>query len=274
MSKVNTIQNAILQLEGGAFQSLIDEYLYKKYHFENIQTLGVETGSHKPTKGIPDSYVVMKDNRYILINYGSVKHRPDEKIKNDIMSCFDKSKLLLDKSKISKIICVYTSTNIHLEHFNQIKDMIENVEVKLIGIDTISYDLAIYYPNIAYDHLGIIMDTHQIFDIDDFIKVYDANGMNSPINTRFFFREDELGRVLNSVRQNKVTVVTGPSGIGKTRLVLEVCRTLAAEGWKNFCIKNNGQLLYEDLQSYIVYAQQVVLAAEYHFNHQIVPFVP
>lgn len=251
MSKVNTIQNAILQLEGGAFQSLIDEYLYKKYHFENIQTLGVETGSHKPTKGIPDSYVVTKDNRYILINYGSVKDRPAEKIKNDIMSCFDKSKLLLDESKISKIICVYTSTNIHLEHFNQIKDMIENVEVKLIGIDTISYDLAIYYPNIAYDHLGIMMDTHQIFDIDDFIKVYDANGMNSPINTRFFFREGELGRVLNSVRQNKVTLVTGPSGIGKTRLVLEVCRTLAAEGWKNFCIKNNGQLLYEDLRSYI-----------------------
>lgn len=251
MSKVNTIQNAILQLEGGAFQSLIDEYLYKKYHFENIQTLGVETGSHKPTKGIPDSYVVTKDNRYILINYGSVKDRPAEKIKNDIMSCFDKSKLLLDKSKISKIICVYTSTNIHLEHFNQVKDMIENVKVKLIGIDTISYDLAIYYPNIAYDHLGIMMDTHQIFDIEDFIKVYDANGMNSPINTRFFFREDELGRVLNSVRQNKVTVVTGPSGIGKTRLVLEVCRTLAAEGWKSFCIKNNGQLLYGGLQFYI-----------------------
>ncbi len=251
MSQVNTIQNAILQLEGGAFQSLIDEYLYRKYHFDNIQTLGVQTGTHKPTKGIPDSYVVTKDNRYILINYGSVKDKPVEKIKNDIMSCFDKSKLILDKSKISKIICVYTSTNIHLEHFNQITEMIENVEVKLIGIDTISHDLAIYYPNIACDHLGIMMDTHQIFDIDDFIKVYDANGMNSPINTKFFFRKDELERILNSVRQNKVTVVTGPSGIGKTRLVLEACRTLATEGWKIFCIKNNGQLLYEDLQSYI-----------------------
>lgn len=68
MSKVNAIQNAILQLEGGAFQSLVDEYLYKKYHFDNIQTLGVETGTHKPTKGVPDSYVITKDDRYILIN--------------------------------------------------------------------------------------------------------------------------------------------------------------------------------------------------------------
>lgn len=129
--------------------------------------------------------------------------------------------------------------------------MIENIKVELIGIDTISHDLSACYPNIAYDHLGIKMDTHQIFDIDDFMKVYDANGMNSPINTRFFFRENELEKVLNSVRQNKVTVITGSSGIGKTRLVLEVCRTLTIEGWKAFCIKNNGQLLYEDLQSYI-----------------------
>ena len=45
MSKINSIQNAILQLEGGAFQSLVDEYLYKKYQFDNIQTLGVETGT-------------------------------------------------------------------------------------------------------------------------------------------------------------------------------------------------------------------------------------
>ena len=251
MSKVNRIQNAVLQLEGGAFQSLVDEYLYKKYHFDNIQTLGLQTGTHKPTKGIPDSYVVTKDNRYILINYGSVKDKPAEKIKNDIMSCFDKGKLILDKSKIAQIICVYTSTNIHPEQFDQIKEMIKDVEVKLIGIDTISHDLSIHYPNIAYDHLGIIMDTHQIFDVDDFIKVYDANRINSPINTRFFFRKSELERVLSSVRRNKVTVITGPSGIGKTRLVLEVCRIMATEGWKNFCIKNNGQLLYEDLQSYI-----------------------
>lgn len=81
MSKINSIQNAILQLEGGAFQSLVDEYLYKKYQFDNIQTLGVETGTNKPTKGVPDSFVLTKDKKYILINYGSVKERTADKIK-------------------------------------------------------------------------------------------------------------------------------------------------------------------------------------------------
>ena len=43
MGNINRIQNAIMQLEGGAFQKLFDAYLYKKYKFNNIQTLGVQT---------------------------------------------------------------------------------------------------------------------------------------------------------------------------------------------------------------------------------------
>ena len=251
MSKINSIQNAILQLEGGAFQSLIDEYLYKKYQFDNIQTLGVETGTNKPTKGVPDSFVLTKDKKYILINYGSVKERAAEKIKKDILSCFDNAKLNLEESKIEKIICVYTSTNLHIEQFSEIMNIVKNVEIQLLGIDTISYDLALKYPGIAYDHLNISLDTHQIFDIDDFVKSYDANGINSPIDVDFYYRESELNEVVNSIKENKVTLVTGPSGIGKTRLVLEACRVFFKDGWNTYCIKNNGQLLYDDLRFYI-----------------------
>lgn len=251
MSKINSIQNAILQLEGGAFQSLVDEYLYKKYQFDNIQTLGVETGTNKPTKGVPDSFVLTKDKKYILINYGSVKERTADKIKKDILSCFDEGKLNLEEGEIEKIICVYTSTNLHIEQFSEIMSMVGNVEIQLLGIDTISHDLALKYPGIAYDHLNISLDTHQIFGVDDFVKSYDANGINSPINVNFYYRENELKQVINSIKEKSVTLVTGPSGIGKTRLVLEACREFLKDGWKAYCIKNNGQLLYDDLSFYI-----------------------
>lgn len=259
MSKINSIQNAILQLEGGTFQSLIDAYLYKKYQFDNIQTLGVETGTNKPTKGIPDSFVLTKNKKYILINYGSVKERAAEKIKKDIFSCFDKGKLNLEESKIEKIICVYTSTNLHIEQFSEIVNMIENVEIQLLGIDTISHDLVLRYPGIAHDYLNISLDTLQIFDIDDFVKSYDANGVNSPINVNFYYRENELKDVVNSIKDNKVTIVTGPSGIGKTRLVLEACREFLEDSWNIYCIKNNGQLLYDDLRFYICEPENYLL---------------
>lgn len=107
MSNVNLIQSKIMQLEGGAFQSLFDEYLYKKYKFTNIQTLGVQTATNKPTKGTPDAYVLTEDGKYILINYGSVSSHPADKIKADILSCFSTAKLSLEKGKIKKIICGY-----------------------------------------------------------------------------------------------------------------------------------------------------------------------
>lgn len=102
MNNVNLIQSKIMQLEGGAFQKLFDSYLYKKYKFKNIQTLGVQTGTNKPTKGTPDSYVLTDDEKYILINYGTVSLQSVEKIKADILSCFDKSKLILPSNKIKK----------------------------------------------------------------------------------------------------------------------------------------------------------------------------
>ena len=251
LSNVNLIQSTIMQLEGGAFQKLFDEYLYKKYKFKNIQTLGVQTGTNKPTKGIPDSYVLTGDGKYILINYGTVSSQPAEKIREDIVSCFDKAKLSLPKNKIKKIICGHCSTNIHIEQFSSIMEVVEGVEVELIGIDTLSHDLALIYPHIAKDELGVPIDTNQFFDVEDFVKAYDANGINAPIDCEFLHRVSEISETCNSINNNRVTILTGPSGIGKTRLALEVCRKQDEDEVKVYCIKSNGNLLYEDIKYYI-----------------------
>lgn len=251
MNNVNLIQNAIMQLEGGAFQKLFDAYLYKKYKFNNIQTLGVQTGTDKTTKGTPDSYVLTDDDKYILINYGTVSSQSAKKIRADILACFDKSKLSLPKDKIKKIICGFCSTNIHIEQFDSIKETIDGVEIELIGIGTLSHDLALLYPHIAKDELGIAIDTYQFFEIEDFVKAYDANGINAPINCDFLYREAEITETCNSILNSKVTVLTGPSGIGKTRLALEACRRQDDGKKKVFCVKSNGNFLYEDIKYYI-----------------------
>lgn len=251
MSNVNLIQCKIMQLEGGAFQSLFDEYLYKKNKFTNIQTLGVQTGTNKPTKGTPDAYVLTEDGKYILINYGSVSSQPADKIKADILSCFNTAKLSLEKYKIKKIICGHCSTNIHIEQFNNIMELLEGVEIELIGIDTLSHDLALIYPHIAKNQLGVEIDTNQFFDIEDFVKVYDANGINAPIDCNFLHRKEEIDTTCKSISNNTVTVLTGSSGIGKTRLAIEACRTQDDKEYKFFCVRSNGNFLYEDIKFYI-----------------------
>ncbi|MCR5608174.1 MAG: hypothetical protein K6G26_03845 [Lachnospiraceae bacterium] len=251
MSNVNLIQSKIMQLEGGAFQKLFDAYLYKKYNFRNIQSLGVQTATNKTTKGTPDTYVLSEDGKYILINYGSVSSQPANKIEADILSCFNKAKLSLNKNKIKKIICGHCSTNIHIEQFNRIIELLEGIEIELIGIDTLSHDLAFRYTHIAKDQLGIEVDTNQFFDIEDFVKIYDANGINAPIDCEFLHRKEEINATIKSICNNVVTVLTGPSGIGKTRLAIEACRAQDNKEYKVFCIRSNGNLLYEDIKFYI-----------------------
>lgn len=251
MSNVNLIQSKVMQLEGGAFQSLLDEYLYKKYKFTNIQTLGVQTATNKPTKGTPDAYVLTEDGKYILINYGSVSSQPADKIKADILSCFNTAKLSLENDKIKKIICGHCSTNIHIEQFDSIIELLEGIEIELIGIDTLSHDLALIYPHIAKNQLGVEIDTNQFFDIEDFVKAYDANGINAPINCDFLHRKKEIDNTCESIRNNTVTVLTGPSGIGKTRLAIEVCREWDDKEYKVYCVRSNGNFLYEDIKYYI-----------------------
>ncbi|WP_160680736.1 hypothetical protein [Clostridium sp. C8-1-8] len=252
MSRINAIQKAIQSLDGGEYQKLMDAYLCKKFNFSNIQPLGSHTGTNKVTKGIPDSYVKLENGKYILIMYGTVESTSYEKIEKDIKSCFNKDKLDLDKMKISEIICCYTSTNIHIEQQEMLENMIEYIKITLLGIGTVSNDLLIHYPTIASEFLNIPIDTQQIYDIKDFVRLYDKNGMNAPINMELLFRESEIDSLMSKLAKDSVVLVSGNSGVGKTRLVLEVCRFYQEKyGAKVLCIKNNGQMLYNDLKYYL-----------------------
>lgn len=199
MSKINVIQNAIRELEGGSFQKLFDAYLYKKYKFKNIQSLGVQEGTNKTTKGTPDAFVLDEDGKYILIMYGTVETEAFGKMKKDILSCFNKDKLEIDENKIKKIICAYSSTNIHVEQLEELKSMIAGIDIVTIGLSTISHDLLVNYQFLAAEFLHIKVDTHQIFSRDEFIKVYDKNGMNAPLSMDLHYREKRGSYIRNLV---------------------------------------------------------------------------
>ena len=88
MSKINQIQQAILSLGAGAYQKLMDAYLFKRYRYENIMPLGSHIGTDKTTKGIPDSFVMCENKKFILISYGTVGNNSFKKVKADMLTLF------------------------------------------------------------------------------------------------------------------------------------------------------------------------------------------
>ena len=251
MSRINSIQQAIMQLDGGEYQKLMDAYLYKKFKYKNIHPLGSHTGTNKVTRGIPDSFVKLDNGKYVLIMYGTVESTSYQKIEKDIKSCLDKDKINIDIKEIEEIICCYTSTNIHIEQQKELENIHKDIKITLIGIGSVSHDLLIKYPSIASEFLNIPIDTEQIFEIDDFINRYDKNEMNAPINMELLHRENEIESLINKLKKNKVVLIFGKSGIGKTRLALQIAKIYRDNNVNVFCIKNNGQILYNDLKYYL-----------------------
>lgn len=127
---------------------------------------------------------------------------------------------------------------------------IQGVEIELIGIDTLSQDLYHYYPKIAKDYLGITIDTNQIFCIDDFVKAH-KNNLTTPLDSDFLYRTDELLNINKSIEEFPITVLTGLSGIGKTRLALESCRNFEKDKHIVYCVRFSCLQLYDDFRHYI-----------------------
>ena len=248
MSKINQIQQAILSLGSGAYQKLMDAYLLKKYRFENIMPLGSHTGTDKTTKGVPDSFVRCKNQKFILISHGTVGNHSVDKVKADIKACLNAEKTGIAVQEIERIICCHTSTNFTPGQIKEICSMFS--DVTLIGLAEVSYDLLYKYQSIALDHLGVDIDTHQIFDVDDFIVEAAKNAYSTTLDMPLLCRETELEQLVQYLEQTQIVLVFGASGIGKTRLAIEAARRYAqGHDAAIKVIKSNNESIYEDLKS-------------------------
>ena len=77
MSLINTIENKIKELSGGEFQKLGDAFLAKKFPDYQLNAFGSQEGTNKPTKGKPDTYLVLPNGKQIFVMYGT--HLKEEK---------------------------------------------------------------------------------------------------------------------------------------------------------------------------------------------------
>lgn len=249
MTKINQIEQAIIALSPGAFQKLMDEYLIKKYHFENYTPYGSHTGTDKTTQGTPDSYVNCANGKKILIQHGSVG-KAFSKVKDDLLDCLNPEKTGIPVEEIEQIICCHTSTNFSPGQTAELESLFANIII--IGLGDISYDLLNKYQGIALDHLGISLDTHQFFNQDDFIKEYEKNAYSTSLDMPLLGRKNELDQLVCLIESTNVVMLYGASGIGKTKLSMEAAKQYAdTHKAKLLFLKGNGESIFNDCTFYI-----------------------
>ncbi len=253
MAKINQIQNALKELDGGAFQKLADSYLLRK-GYPQINPIGSVAGSNKVRKGTPDTLIPTSDGKYLFGEYTTIsKSKVCSKFSDDIAKCLDVDKTGIEITKIKEIVLCYTS-DLSAGEIDKLREQCEksNVNLNLFGLGAISYDLLEKLPSLAKDYLGIEVDTGQIVPIDEFISLYERNKLSTTLQTKFHFRVDEKGELLSLIQTNSLVIISGQAGVGKSRIAVECYRQFIKtnDTYKAYCVFNQGIDLFEDIKSY------------------------
>ncbi|SEO84222.1 hypothetical protein [Nitrosovibrio sp. Nv6] len=250
MSKINQIQTALRELDGGAFQKLADFYL-KKRGYDHLVPLGSVIGKNKVKTGTPDTLAIFPNGRYVFAEYTTQQTGLFAKLKDDLDKCFDEEKTGIPVARIQEIVFCHTST-LSTTEFNDLREICEThgVNLNISDIGSISYDLLENYRGLARDYLGIEVDTGQIISTEEFVAFYGKNKVATRLDTAFHFREDELQKIGTALDNHDLVVVLGRAGVGKTRLALECCTRFGElhPEYKTLCIYNRGPDIFEDLR--------------------------
>lgn len=257
MASINQIQKSIIELEGGKFQRLVDALIAVK-GVTSIFSIGTVIGTDKTRTGTPDTMTITGDE-ITFIEYSTKQERLFAKFQDDISKCLDAEKTGISTNRIKKIVLAYNGRLTT----NEISVLMEtckksDVSLEFLNIETISYTLFNEYPGLIVEFLGLSIDTGQVVSIAEFIKMRDKNILAAKLSTTFVGRHDEKDALLQAIKSNNVTIISGRPGLGKTRLALECCEEYAkSNGYNAYAILDKGVNIFDDLQIYF--------SAEYDF---------
>ena len=252
MTEITDVKSRIIQLSPAVFEEFCSTLLYKEGH-RNIYELGIKAGTGKTKTGNPDTYSRQNNGKYTFVVFTTQQNNIQDKLFEDISKCFDLVEKDLPVEKIETIICCHTSSNLKVIEDNKLHEFCnkKGVNLEIYGIDKIANLVYNDYPELMRS-LNLSINTNQILPIDDFVKLNDNNLMTAPLNTVFYFREEELQNIINSLEISSVVIIGGKSGVGKTRLALKAASLYEKSGnYKIFCVKSNKLEIYNDLVSTI-----------------------
>lgn len=255
MSKITQIERELLIANDSIFHRLCCAYIHYKYNFD-ITDKGLAKGKDKPAKGTPDSYI-LNNGKTLFVEITTQVSGVYKKFVKDIDKCLEQLKTGIE---IEKIFLCYNS-RLNISEKNNLLDLgiKHDTQIEVITLDELKYDLHRPYGFLAKDFLGIEIDSGQILEIDRFI--YENDKKTTSLKNPFISRETELDKTLETIEQNRIVVLSGNPGTGKTRVALE-----AAKKYKNktpllktYVITNKGQSIYNDLQSYFLPAHEYLV---------------
>jgi len=257
MTRLQAVENGLKSISSAAFQDLCDSFLLlRNKNYSAFARIGSQSGKQQTVKGTPDTLLLLPNGKYILIEYSTNKTAGLSKLVEDIKKCLEPTRTGIAVEHIAEmIICI--NFNLSIVEINRLKDLLIDTRIALTiyTLDSLALELYLNHRDLSHQYLGLALDTGQIVSIERFIEEYKraSAGISTPLDNTFLHREAELKEIIGSILQSDFIIITGPPGVGKTRLSIEALKSFLSENisFRAYCVSYKNHTLLEDLYQYL-----------------------
>lgn len=287
MYKISQIADAIISMNDASFQELCNHFLSQKYEYAHVSAIGSVIGKEKTKKGTPDAVFTDKNGNYIFVEHTTQTQLGRtssfyKKIASDIKKCFDLSKSGISNQQIVKIIICHIG-RLSPKEINTLIETCQSYNPKVkfeqFGIDDLSINLQ-SYPSLLETYLNIKVGTGQLVNLNKYIEIYEKPNIRlaTPLANTFIGREKEIEEGLTSLQSDDLLLISGPSGIGKTKFAIELCSKFifTNKTYELICLADKGISVYDDIQNQLINQQDYIILvddANRTFNYNFILYL-
>lgn len=232
------------------FQDLVNHLL----HIQGRTFIGAPgsvVGKEKTSKGSPDSFFKVGDS-YVFVESttkeklgkGTSFH---EKLMGDIRHCFNTDETGITSDQISEVVLACTET-INAEQDKELRELTAsfNPQVVLTLLNIQNLPLYIYdFPGLSEQYVGVVIVKGEIYTLPDFLTKT-AKGLQPSLTNEFVGRTKELEDSISSLKIVDVLLLSGPAGVGKSKLAISVLQEMAKSNFIPIVIQSSAVPLWDD----------------------------
>ena len=219
MSRINQIEEKLRQIEGGCFQTLASQYLFRRYSLDNCVNYGSNFGTDKTTTGVPDMYST-KDGKFFFAAFTTSTSNIKNKLLSDARDCFNVSKTHVNLSNIERVVLCHTTPRLDPSIIVEVQNIDPRIEI--IGPETIAEDLDKKYPSLAFLTLGVPLGKGSFISPEVFINRCSHGRFTTNQSNPLLYRDNDMSDIINLINRNKAVLIYGQSGCGKQELPLRL----------------------------------------------------
>ncbi|MEQ8533987.1 MAG: ATP-binding protein, partial [Imperialibacter sp.] len=257
MGKIQSISQKLKQINDAVFQELCDSFLaVRNPAYRSFVRSGSHQTKQKTVKGTPDSFFLLSNGNYLFVESTTTEKDLFKKLKNDLENCLNSSITGIEQERIQEIILCYNS-DLSIEEVENLNGIVKESKahgLTLYGLGSLSTEISLHNRNLAKDYLGLPFDTGQIVSLEKFVEAYNRSSqrISTPLDNKFLHRSKELEDFVSLISTNDVLILTGPAGVGKTRLAIEGIKVYLSQNlnYDSYAVADKSADILEDLNQY------------------------